>query len=95
MYRTIDVSRHAVEAAAEEGLSPDDLHSMVQAGEAIEDACRPGRPLPTHVLLAHARRRAYHVVIGYDDARRFAHVVTVYEPDPARWSADSRRRVTE
>jgi hypothetical protein len=93
MYETIMFSDHALEEGAEEGLSPDELRAMVRSGTVIEDTRNPGRPLPTRVVLASARGRTYHVVIGYDDARSFAVVVTVYEPDPARWSPDFRRRV--
>jgi hypothetical protein len=32
------------------------------------------------------------VIVVEDDARDEDRVVTVYEPDPNRWSADYRRR---
>jgi len=33
-----------------------------------------------------------HVVVVVDDARQEERVVTIYEPDPDRWSQDYRRR---
>lgn len=36
--------------------------------------------------------KALHVVVMVDDARQEDRVVTIYEPDPDRWSQDYRRR---
>ena len=36
--------------------------------------------------------KALHVVVVVDDVRREERVVTIYEPDPDRWSQDYRRR---
>jgi hypothetical protein len=36
--------------------------------------------------------RPLHVVIVVDSAREEERLVTVYEPDPSIWTADSRRR---
>lgn len=36
--------------------------------------------------------RPLHVVVVVDDGRREERVVTIYEPDPERWSQDYRRR---
>lgn len=36
--------------------------------------------------------RPLHVVIVVDSARQEERLVTVYKPDPARWSPDLRRR---
>jgi hypothetical protein len=93
MYETIEVSRHADAAAHDDGLTHSDLHAMVRSGTVIEDTWRSGRSMPTRVLLATVRGFTYHVVVGYADARSYAKVVTVYEPDPALWSPDFRRRV--
>ncbi|MDP9387035.1 MAG: hypothetical protein M3Q48_03715 [Actinomycetota bacterium] len=37
-------------------------------------------------------KRPLHSVVVVDDERGEERIVTVYEPDPARWSADYRRR---
>ena len=36
--------------------------------------------------------RPVHVVVLVDEDHREERVLTVYEPDPARWSPDHRRR---
>ncbi|MGQ0824676.1 MAG: DUF4258 domain-containing protein [Actinomycetota bacterium] len=36
--------------------------------------------------------RPLHVVVAVDDAHEEERIVTVYEPDPGRWTSDYRRR---
>lgn len=43
------------------------------------------------VLVVHFRH-PLHIVVVVDDVHREERVVTVYKPDPNRWSADFRRR---
>jgi hypothetical protein len=44
------------------------------------------------LVLTLAWQRPLHVVIIVDEVHQEDRVVTVYEPEPARWSADFRRR---
>lgn len=44
------------------------------------------------LLLTLAWTRPLHVVVIVDEVHREDRVVTVYEPEPARWSTDFRRR---
>lgn len=44
------------------------------------------------VLLTLEWRRCLHVVVVVDDRRAEERIVTVYEPDPDRWSPDYRKR---
>jgi hypothetical protein len=44
------------------------------------------------LLITLAWRRPLHVVVIVDEVHQEDRVVTVYEPDPARWSPDWRRR---
>ncbi len=44
------------------------------------------------LLLVLEWNRPLHVVVMVDDVRREERVVTLYEPDPAHWSSDYRRR---
>jgi hypothetical protein len=48
--------------------------------------------VPRKLVLLMTWSRPLHVVIAIDDLRREERLVTVYEPDPARWSADLTRR---
>ena len=44
------------------------------------------------LVLTLAWKRPLHVVVIVDEVHQEDRVVTVYEPEPARWSADFRRR---
>lgn len=44
------------------------------------------------LVLTLAWKRPLHVVVIVDDVHQEDRVVTVYEPDPERWSTDFRRR---
>lgn len=44
------------------------------------------------VVLTLAWQRPLHVVVIVDEVHQEDRIVTVYEPQPARWSADFRRR---
>lgn len=68
-----------------------EFERLLGTGEVIEQT-----PLQTLVvkqlLLVAGWHHTLHVVVVVDDVRQEERIVTVYEPDPARWSADSRRR---
>ncbi len=60
-------------------------------GEVIAEAAEG--PLETkELVLLLTGPFPLHVVIAVDDARREERLITVYEPDPAVWTADLRRR---
>lgn len=44
------------------------------------------------LVLSVAWKRPLHTVLVVDEHRSEERIVTVYEPDPERWSADYRRR---
>ena len=44
------------------------------------------------LVLSVSWKRPLHVVVVIDDARAEERIVTVYEPDPDRWTSDYRRR---
>lgn len=56
----------------------------------IEEREQPGGVV--ELLLVVDWFRPLHVVVDVDEQRREERVVTVYEPDPDRWSPDYRRR---
>lgn len=68
-----------------------EFEQLLGVGEIIEQT-----PLQTLVvkqlLLVVGGSRPLHVVVVVDDIRQEERIVTVYEPDSARWSADFRRR---
>jgi len=68
-----------------------EFEQLINVGEIIEEAL-VAEGQTKELTLVVEWRRPQHVVIVVDDTAKEKRVVTVYEPDPARWSADFRRR---
>ena len=64
---------------------------LLDAAEVIEEV-ELAPDASKELLLAVAWKRPLHVVVVVDAARREERVVTVYEPDPNRWTDEYRRR---
>ncbi len=68
-----------------------ELEQLLDGGEVIEETRLDGDEVKELVLVLEWTRPLHVVLVA--DARRGEHrVVTVYEPDRDRWSADLRRR---
>ena len=85
------VSAHALAEAEADRLSLQEIEAATCAGECIEDS--PDDPRgPSCLVLGWAGSRAVHTVWGHDGPSRRAILITVYLPDPQRWSHDLRKR---
>lgn len=82
---------HARQQMAERGVSPADVTAIVTAGNVIDERHHAGRPFPTRILLGWIDHRPLHVVLAVDPAGPH-YVITVYEPDIARWHDDLMSR---
>lgn len=87
--RKLRISTHAAVRMYERGIEPEDIRHVLETGEVIEDY-PDDKPLPSRLVLGRIGNRPLHLVAA-DDADETL-VVTVYEPDPARWSPNFRRR---
>jgi hypothetical protein len=69
-----------------------DVIDRTPNGEVIEDY--PGDPRSSSclVLLNVGDEQPVHAVWAFDDGSGRAILITVYRPDPARWSDDLRQR---
>ena len=68
-----------------------EVQAVLGSGETITDY--PGdTPYPSRLVLGWAGRRPLHVVAAYNAVDDETIVVTVYEPDPAEWNPDFRRK---
>ena len=83
----IRFSEHAIDRMLEWGLDVDDVEAALAEGETIEDYADGSR-----LLLGRAGVRPVHVVVADEEPGGFCTVVTVYEPDPARWDPTFRQR---
>lgn len=88
----VRVSAHALKEAAADRLMIHEVEAATLSGECIEDY--PDDPRgPSCLLLGRLPNgAAVHALWGFDAPSRQAILVTVYLPDPQRWSEDLRRR---
>jgi hypothetical protein len=68
-----------------------EFQQLLGAGEVIAEAIdEPGQTRELILLIDWLE--PLHLVIAVDDAHKEERLITVYEPDPGRWSPDLRRR---
>jgi hypothetical protein len=80
---------HAIQRMAQRGINVEDVRQVLDTGEVIEnypDDC----PYPSALVLGWVRGQPIHIVAATTPAEKI--VITVYEPDPARWEPDFKRR---
>lgn len=92
--REIRFSAHAIRQMHEREIATNDVLSVLEEGEVIEDYPNDN-PFPSRLLLGYAEGRPLHVVVAKDAESGKCFVVTAYEPDPERWTPDFRKRRTK
>ena len=89
-------TRHARDEMRQEGFGPiheQEVFEAIRSGKIIEDY-PDDEPYPCVLVYGRtAADRPIHVVCAYADDDDLAIVITVYEPDPARWVDFERRRL--
>jgi hypothetical protein len=87
-----EFSRHALDQSVARSISLDEFRQAIVTAEVIEDY--PNNKYgPSCLLLGYtAASRPIHVHLSYP-SRPLVRVVTLHEPDPARWR-DNRIRMT-
>ncbi|MGH7812756.1 MAG: DUF4258 domain-containing protein [Candidatus Binataceae bacterium] len=83
---------HAVRRMAERGFRAAQVRWIVESGEIIETDPE-AFPYPSSLILGFLGNMPLHVVVGVDADNKRCYVVTVYEPDPGKWSPDFKRRL--
>jgi hypothetical protein len=91
--RKLQFSLHALKRMVERDASPAQVRVVVEADDCIEEY-PDDKPSPARLLFGIVDGRALHVVAARA-SDELTVIVTVYEPDPARWDATLRKRVTE
>jgi hypothetical protein len=86
------VSEHAYDEAVDDDLSVPDVIDRTPAGEVIEDYPDDRRGSSCLVLMNAGDKQPVHAVWAFDHGSGRAILITVYRPDPARWSDDLRQR---
>lgn len=82
---------HALKRMFERRVSVDEVQAVLRTGELIADY-PDDSPYPSRLVLGWVGRRPLHVVAAYNAVDDETLVVTVYEPDPAAWNPDFRRK---
>ncbi len=90
-HRNVIFRVHAVQRMFERGISREDVRDVLASGEIIEDY-PDDNPYPSRLLLGYRGSRPLHVVAADNPSEPETIVITVYEPDPARWDATFRQR---
>jgi hypothetical protein len=80
---------HAIQRMAQRGLKVEDVRHVLDAGEVIENYPND-HPYPSTLVLGWVGDRAVHVIAASAPAERI--VITVYEPDLARWEPGFKKR---
>ena len=85
------LSWHAIEKAEEREIVSDEIEEalLAEAAEIIEDYPRDPRGASCLILGWTRRKRPLHIEVSHPPDVR---VITVYEPDPARWIEYRTRR---
>jgi hypothetical protein len=91
----VRITDHADEEALADNLSFDEIYVSVLRGEIIADY-PDDRPYPSCLIYGqNFVQEPIHSVWAYNERTRWAVLITVYRPDPARWINWRKRRETE
>jgi hypothetical protein len=75
----------------ERRIGMEDVRRVIEHGQRIEEY-PDAMPYPSRLVLGWSGSRPLHVVAAEDTSAGETIIVTVYEPDPARWEDGFRRR---
>jgi hypothetical protein len=93
--RRVNITEHADEEMADDGISQDQLFRAIVRGEIIEDYPKDF-PFPSCLILGFDEsERPIHAVVAFTPDQEIAIIVTSYVPDPARWVDFKRRRTRD
>ena len=82
---------HALEQLLTRGIGTHEVREALLTGELIEDYA-DDRPFPSALIAALSEGHPLHVVVAFDSASGYAHVVTAYRPDTEYFQSDLRTR---
>lgn len=82
---------HAVQRMFERNISAMKLSEMIQSGETIEDYSSE-MPEPSRLILGFQGKHPVHVVTSENPKTNEITIITVYLPDPGRWTKDFKSR---
>ncbi|HEU0291162.1 MAG TPA: DUF4258 domain-containing protein [Anaerolineales bacterium] len=82
---------HAVQRMFERDVSVRKVLGAIKTGETIEDYSSE-MPEPSRLTRGFQGKRPFHVVSSENPQTNVITIITVYIPDPDKWTKDSRKR---
>jgi len=82
---------HAVQRMFERNISAKKVSQALQSGEIIEDYSTE-MPEPGRLILGFQGKRPFHVVASENQEHNRVTIITVYIPDPQKWTKDFKSR---
>lgn len=82
---------HAIARMLERSVTVANVEIVIRTGQIIESYPHDA-PFPSYLMLGWRGNRPLHVVAADDASTRRTVVITVYEPDGARWDSTFTRR---
>ena len=82
---------HAVQRMFERNVSVKKVREALETGATIEDYSSE-MPEPSRLILGFQGKRPFHVVTSENPETNLTTIITVYMPDPNRWTKDSKNR---
>lgn len=89
--KDVRFSAHAIQQMYQRNIANLEVLIVLESGDVVEDYPED-KPYPSKLLLGYVEQRALHVVAAKDEQSGRCFVITAYEPDPQRWTADFRTR---
>ena len=90
-FEKVFFTGHAIQRMFERNIGEEDILSVIQRGEVIENY-PDDMPYPSHLILGNIRGKPLHAVVAFDSKSKTFYVVTVYYPDPELWEEDFKKR---
>ena len=82
---------HALRRMFRRGIGIEEVRQALTVGETIESYLEDV-PYPSRLVLGWSGNRPVHIVAADNKEAAETIVITVYEPDPALWDAEFKRR---
>ena len=82
---------HAIQRMFRRGISDEDIRHVLESGEIIQEYPED-QPYPCRLVLGWRGSQPIHLVVADNIDEQETVVITVYQPDPAQWEADFRRK---
>lgn len=82
---------HAVQRMFERNVSVRNVSQALRSGDVVEDYSSE-MPEPSRLVLGFQGKRPFHVVTSENVEGNETTIITVYLPDPRKWTKDFRSR---